>query len=127
MPVTRAARGVGVLRFDFTGIGESEGELGAGLGSDMADLLAAAAAMKAHGCAPQLLIGHSLGGAAVLAMASRCDSARAVAVIGAPFDAAHVLAQLQPAIDKLVGEARAEVIIGDRGVSVEEIHAVCKM
>ena len=64
------ARGFGVLRFDFTGLGESEGDFGAdGFSANVRDLLSAAAAMKRDGRSPTLLIGHSLGGAAVLAAA----------------------------------------------------------
>src|SRR5580658_9997192 len=82
--------GVGVLRFDFTGLGESEGEI-TGFSANVDDLLAAAAAMAARGSAPALLIGHSLGGAATLAAAGDIGSVKAVATIGAPSDPAHVL------------------------------------
>ena len=109
-----AAKGIGTLRFDFTGLGESEGAFGQGLSSDIDDLVAAAEHMRVHGCAPQLLIGHSLGGAAVLAAAARIPSAKAVAVIGAPFDAAHVIKQLAPDIARIVGEGEAEVTLGGR-------------
>jgi putative redox protein len=109
-----AAKGIGTLRFDFTGLGESEGRFGEGLSRDIDDLVAAAAHMQAHGCAPQLLIGHSLGGAAVLAAAARIPSAKAVTVIGAPFDAAHVIKQLAPDVARIVGEGQAEVTLGGR-------------
>lgn len=115
-----AAKGVGTLRFDFTGLGESEGRFGQGLGSDIEDLVAAARHMASHGCAPQLLIGHSLGGAAVLAAASRIPSAKAVTVIGAPFDAAHVIKQLAPDVVRLTGEGEAEVTLGGRPFRVSK-------
>lgn len=86
-----AARGVAVLRFDFTGLGESEGAFGSGLSADVADVVAAAGAMEAAGMAVSLLIGHSFGGAAVLAAAHHLPLVRAVAVIGSPFDPTHVL------------------------------------
>lgn len=82
-----AQQGIGVLRFDFHGIGASEGDFAdSSFSHDVRDLQAAAAAMAEHGMAPSLLIGHSLGGAAVLAASSHIPSARAVATIGAPFE-----------------------------------------
>ncbi len=94
---TRIARrlaelGIATLRFDFTGLGGSEGEFAnAGFTSNVDDLVAAADHLRADRMAPSLLIGHSLGGAAVLAAAGRIPEVKAVATIGAPFDAAHVL------------------------------------
>src|ERR1700722_12541481 len=85
-----AGLGVGVLRFDFTGLGESEGDLG-GFSANVQDLVFAARHMESLGRAPALLIGHSFGGAAVLAAASEIGSVKAVATIGAPGDVAHVL------------------------------------
>ncbi|MBU2137121.1 MAG: alpha/beta fold hydrolase, partial [Alphaproteobacteria bacterium] len=66
-----ADRGFGVLRFDFTGLGESEGDFGTGLSSDVADVVSAVEAMNAAGHEVQVLVGHSFGGAAVLAAAGR--------------------------------------------------------
>lgn len=92
-----ARHGIGALRFDFAGIGKSEGSLGdGGFGSDVADLVAAASAMASAGMPPALLIGHSLGGAAVLAAAGDIATVRAVATINAPFDVTHVLHQFDP-------------------------------
>jgi putative redox protein len=89
-----AGAGIGVLRFDFAGVGASEGEFGqTNFASNVADLVAAAAAMEAAGMPPALLIGHSFGGAAVLAAAAQIAPARAVATIAAPFDVAHILHQ----------------------------------
>lgn len=87
-----AAEGVGTLRLDFAGAGEGagEGEGVAGFASDVADLIAAGEHMAAHGCAPGLLIGHSLGGAAAIAAAGRMPTVRAVATLGAPFDVTHM-------------------------------------
>lgn len=88
------AAGIGVLRFDFTGLGRSEGDFAdTGFTSNVDDLVAAARAARAHGHAPDLLVGHSLGGAAVLAAASRIEDARAVVTIAAPFEPEHALAQ----------------------------------
>src|SRR6516162_5757889 len=85
------ALGIAVLRFDFTGLGSSEGEFAnTTFSSNVADLIAAAAELRRTGQAPAILIGHSLGGAAVLAAAADVPEARAVVTIAAPCDPAHV-------------------------------------
>jgi putative redox protein len=115
-----AAKGVGVLRFDFTGLGDSEGEFAAtGFSSNVEDLIFAARHMAAHGRAPSLLIGHSLGGAAVLAAAAEIDSARAVVTIGAPADPAHVLILLGEGLKAIEAGGRAEVSIGGRPFTLD--------
>jgi putative redox protein len=87
-----AAQGIGTLRFDFAGIGESGGSLAEGsFADDARDIVAAAEAMAAAGRGPALLVGHSFGGAAALAAAGDMPSIEAVATIAAPFDVAHVL------------------------------------
>lgn len=108
-----AEQGIGVLRFDFTGLGESEGEFGEGLSSDVADLVAAVAAMNAAGHEVQVLVGHSFGGAAVLAGASQCPTVRAVAVINAPASAEHVLRHIDPVV-QAGARARVPVEIAGR-------------
>jgi putative redox protein len=112
-----AAQGVAVLRFDFTGLGESEGEL-EGFSGEVGDLVAAARWLAAEQAAPTLLIGHSLGGAAVLAAAREIASARAVAVIGAPADPAHVLKTLGGALATIEAEGHALANIGGRPFTV---------
>ncbi|MBU4040533.1 MAG: alpha/beta hydrolase [Alphaproteobacteria bacterium] len=109
-----AVQGVGVLRFDFTGLGESEGAFGHGLSGDVRDVVRAAEAMAASGRAPRLLIGHSFGGAAVLAAAGALESVTAVAVIGTPFDAEHVLTHVGPALEGLAPGRRVPVSIAGR-------------
>src|SRR5215475_6541146 len=85
------ARGFGVLRFDFTGLGGSEGQFSEhGFSGDVSDLLAAAEHMRQSGMAPNLLVGHSLGGAATLAAAAELPDIAAVATVAAPFDVQHV-------------------------------------
>jgi uncharacterized OsmC-like protein/alpha/beta superfamily hydrolase len=85
------ALGIAVLRFDFTGLGSSEGEFAnTTFSSNVADLIAAAAELRRKRQAPAILIGHSLGGAAVLAAAGEVPEARAVVTIAAPCDPAHV-------------------------------------
>jgi uncharacterized OsmC-like protein/alpha/beta superfamily hydrolase len=84
-------RGIAVLRFDFTGLGESDGEFAnSTFSSNVDDLVRAADHLRATVAAPTLLVGHSLGGAAVLAAAHRIPEVRAVATIGAPADPSHV-------------------------------------
>src|SRR6201995_3176394 len=86
-----ASKGIAVLRFDFTGLGSSEGDFAnATFSSNVADLVRAADHLREAHQAPALLIGHSLGGAAILAAASRIPEAKAVVTIAAPSDPAHV-------------------------------------
>ena len=109
-----ADHGIGVLRFDFTGLGGSAGDFGRGLSGDVADLVCAANAMQAAGCTPHLLVGHSFGGAAVLAAAGELPAVTAVATIAAPFDAEHVLHLLGGALDDVADGERVPVSIGGR-------------
>jgi len=113
---------IGTLRFDFAGIGQSEGELAAsGFSGDVADLVAAAAFLDAEvGTAPELLVGHSLGGAAVLAAAARLSAVRAVASIGAPASPAHLAAKFVPAEASLPPGGEACLDIGDRRVCIDQ-------
>ena len=114
-----AARGIGVLRFDFTGLGESEGEFGAaGFSRDLEDLEAACAAMAADGKTPSLLVGHSLGGAAVLHGANRIASIQAVATLGAPADPEHTLRHLGEARERIASEGEGEAKIGGRSFRI---------
>jgi uncharacterized OsmC-like protein/alpha/beta superfamily hydrolase len=112
-----AGLGVGVLRFDFTGLGDSEGEL-TGFSANVDDLIAAARHMESLGHAPALLIGHSLGGSAALAAASEMASVKAVATIGAPAEVAHVLSLLGDGLSKIEAEGAAEVRIGGRPFTI---------
>lgn len=107
-----AATGIGVLRFDFTGLGESGGQFGDGLSSDIQDVVSAAQALQERGMVPQLLVGHSFGGAAVLAAASELPTVKAVAVIGAPFSADHILSHLEPGLSDTPSDERTPVTIG---------------
>ena len=108
-----AARGIGVLRFDFSGLGDSEGVFGEGLSSDTADVIDAARAMGERGMPVGLLVGHSLGGAAVIAAASSLPEVTAVATIAAPASADHVLRDVPADLGDLPdGETREVVIEG---------------
>jgi uncharacterized OsmC-like protein/fermentation-respiration switch protein FrsA (DUF1100 family) len=114
-----AAMGIAVLRFDFTGLGHSEGEFGNnGFTADIQVLEAAARHLEARGMAPDLLIGHSLGGAAALRTAPLLGSVRAVVSIGAPFDPQHVLHNFAPAHPTLTREGVIEMSLGGRIVRV---------
>jgi uncharacterized OsmC-like protein/pimeloyl-ACP methyl ester carboxylesterase len=109
------ALGVAVLRFDFTGLGSSDGEFAnTTFSSNVADLVAAASALRRSKRAPAILIGHSLGGAAVLAAASEVPEARAVATIGAPSDPAHVAGLLKDHLGAINTEGEAEVTLAGR-------------
>jgi len=110
-----AAMGIAVLRFDFTGLGHSDGEFeNTSFTSNVADLTAAARYLEARDMAPGLLIGHSLGGAAVLRAADTMPSVKAVATIGAPFDPDHVTHNFADALPKILEQGSAEVSLGGR-------------
>ncbi|WP_193140679.1 bifunctional alpha/beta hydrolase/OsmC family protein [Meridianimarinicoccus sp. MJW13] len=114
-----SAMGIAVLRFDFTGLGHSEGEFeNTTFSSNVADLVAASRALNARGLPPDLLIGHSLGGAAVLRAAAQIPSARAVVTLGAPFDPGHVTENFGGALDRITAEGVAEVSLGGRPVRI---------
>jgi putative redox protein len=109
------ADGFAVLRFDFTGLGGSEGDFAnTDFSSNIADLVAAADWLRASHAAPKLLIGHSLGGAAVLAAAAKIPECVAVATIAAPFDPAHVAKLLEPARAQIEAAGEAQVRIAGR-------------
>ncbi|BEP51935.1 MULTISPECIES: bifunctional alpha/beta hydrolase/OsmC family protein [Variovorax] len=117
---TLASVGIGVLRFDFTGLGGSEGNFAdASFSLNVQDLVSAASAMEAAGMPPRLLIGHSLGGSAMLAAADRIAGAHAIATIAAPFDVAQVLHLLDPAgLARLQTEGQALVQVIGRPMAV---------
>lgn len=120
LAATRIARsltesGFGVLRYDVPGLGESPGDFADGTFScDVSDLVAAADFLRSRDRAPALLVGHSLGGAAVLAAAPRIAEVRAVATIGAPSDPAHVTNLLDDALPALDTVGEAQVVLAGR-------------
>jgi len=110
-----AAAGFAVLRFDFTGLGESEGDFAdTTFSSNLDDLEDAAGWLAGELDAPQLLIGHSLGGAAVLAVAARLESVRAVTTLAAPADPEHVLRHFDGEMEQIEREGSAEVSLAGR-------------
>lgn len=110
-----AAMGIAVLRFDFTGLGHSEGEFeNTNFSSNVADLVAAAGALTERGMAPSLLIGHSLGGAAVIRASQDLTDIKGVVTIGAPFDPAHVTHLFKDSLSTITAKGVASVELGGR-------------
>jgi putative redox protein len=115
-----ASRGLAVLRFDFTGLGESSGEFAEQTFShNIGDLVAAADFLRRDHQAPRILIGHSLGGAAVLAAAEQIPESLAVATIGAPADPEHVAHLLADVREEIEARGEAEVVIGGRNFCIK--------
>ncbi len=113
--------GFGVLRFDFTGLGKSDGEFAnTNFTSNTDDVIAAADWLRSAHRAPQLLIGHSLGGAAVLAIADEIAEVRAVATIGAPSDPSHVTGLLAGSVDEIARRGEAEVTLAGRSFTIRK-------
>jgi uncharacterized OsmC-like protein/alpha/beta superfamily hydrolase len=107
--------GIAVLRFDFTGLGHSDGEFGnTSFTSNVQDLEHAVAYLNARDMAPTLLIGHSLGGAAVLKATANLPQIKAVATLGAPFDPGHVTHNFADALPEIAAKGAAEVSLGGR-------------
>src|SRR6202011_3891327 len=115
MAVALAAKGIAVLRVDFTGLGSSEGEFSnSTFSSNVADLVRAAEHLRETRKAPAILIGHSLGGAAVLAAAGQIPDARAVVTIAAPSDPAHVTGLFADRIEDIRQHGKVEVSLAGR-------------
>lgn len=113
--------GFGVVRFDFTGLGDSEGDFQeTDFSSNIEDLEAAASYMEEHLEGPKLLIGHSLGGAAVLFAAKRLKYVQAVATIAAPSSPKHVQHLFQNSLDEINEAGRAKVRIGSRQFTIQK-------
>ncbi len=113
--------GFGVLSFDFTGLGESHGEFAdTNFSSNVSDIVSAAEFLKQNHQAPALLVGHSLGGAAVLMAAGMIDSVKAIATIGAPANPEHVQHLIASSVETIQKEGRAEVNIGGRSFTIKK-------
>ncbi|HET8753624.1 MAG TPA: alpha/beta fold hydrolase, partial [Salinimicrobium sp.] len=118
---TLAKHGFGVLRFDFTGLGESEGEFSdTNFSGNVEDLRTAAAFLKKNYKAPSILIGHSLGGAAAIFAAQDLESVKAVVTIAAPSSPKHVKHLLKSDISEIKEKGLAEVNIGGRNFTIKE-------
>jgi fermentation-respiration switch protein FrsA (DUF1100 family) len=110
-----ASMGIAVLRFDFTGLGHSEGEFeNTNFTTNVQNLVGASTELERRGMAPSLLDGHSLGGTAVLMEASETTSIKAVVTIGAPFDPEHVTHNFADALPRIIRDGVAEVSLGGR-------------
>ncbi|MDB6176290.1 alpha/beta fold hydrolase [Paracoccus sp. Z330] len=115
-----ARHGIALMRFDFTGLGASEGEFSStNFSSNIEDLKRAAKYLADHFAPPCLLIGHSLGGAAVLAAAADIPGVEAVATIGAPADVAHVLHNFRSDLERIRADGQAEVSLQGRKFTIE--------
>lgn len=116
-----SAQGIAVLRFDFTGLGNSKGDFSStNFSSNREDLIIAANYLRDNFEAPSLLIGHSLGGAAVLSIASEIPEVTAVATIGAPSEAKHVVYNFGVKIDEIKDTGEATVSLGGRNFSIRK-------
>jgi uncharacterized OsmC-like protein/pimeloyl-ACP methyl ester carboxylesterase len=117
--VALAAKGIAVLRFDFTGLGSSEGDFAnSTFSSNVADLVRAADHLRKTRKAPAILIGHSLGGAAILAAAEQIPDAKAVVTIAAPSDPAHVTGLFADRVDDIRKQGKAEVSLAGRPFTI---------
>lgn len=113
--------GIAVLRFDFTGLGSSDGDFAnTNFSSNIDDVVAATDYLRDNFRAPSLLIGHSLGGAAILAAAHRVPSARALVTIGSPSDPAHISNLFANANEEIVREGEATVQLGGRSFTIRK-------
>lgn len=116
-----AQLGLAVLRFDFTGLGQSDGDFAnTNFSSNIQDLIAAGQFLEAEYEAPSLLIGHSLGGAAVIAAALDMPSVKAVATVGAPADAEHVQCQFSGDVETIERDGEAEVSLAGRPFTIKK-------
>jgi putative redox protein len=112
---------IGVLRFDFTGLGESEGDFAdTTFSSNVDDLVAAANFMEREWEAPAIIIGHSLGGAAVLQAAHRIPSCKAVVTIAAPAEPQHVTRHLRSSLNQIQERGKAEVLLAGRPFTIKK-------
>ncbi|MBU2997132.1 lysophospholipase [Cellulophaga baltica] len=113
--------GIAVLSFDFTGLGESEGDFAdTNFSSNVDDLIAAATFLKSNFVAPSILIGHSLGGAAVIFAAKQIPSIEALSTIGAPSNPKHVSHLLKSGIDEINAKGEAVLEIGGREFKIQK-------
>lgn len=116
-----ASEGIGMLRFDNLGLGDSEGHWGDGSFTvKVADTVLAAEAMAERGTPVELLVGHSWGGAAVLAAARSVESVRAVATIGAPSDPRAVEHQYDAVVGRVIADGAAEWMVGGRALTLKK-------
>jgi putative redox protein len=115
------ANGFGVLRFDFTGLGESDGDFeNTNFSGNVADLISAAHFLKENYAAPTLLVGHSLGGTAAVFASAKIASVKAIATIGAPSNPKHVQHLLQSSVAEIKNNGKANVSLGGREFTIKK-------
>lgn len=115
------AKGIAVLRFDFTGLGDSEGDFAdTNFSSNVQDLIVAAEYLRVQYEAPKILVGHSLGGAAVLIAASKLSYIAAVATVGAPADPPHIKHLFGSSLEEIEGSGKANVSLGGRPFTIKK-------
>jgi len=115
------SNGFGVLRFDFTGLGESEGDFeNTNFSGNVEDLIAAADYLKENYSAPTLLVGHSLGGAAVIFAASQIPSIKALSTIGAPSNLTHVQKLLKSGLEEIEENGKAVINLSGRDFTIKK-------
>lgn len=125
-----SSEGVGMLRFDNLGLGDSDGDWGDGSFSHkVADTVQAVRFMNESGRQVRLLVGHSFGGAAVIAAAHQVESVRAVASIGAPYDPGHVEHNYDALVERILADGEAPFLIGGKALTlrrhfIEDVRAV---
>lgn len=121
IPRSLTQSGIGVLRFDFTGLGNSEGDFAnTNFSSNVEDLVFGYKSLQDKYSAPSLLVGHSLGGAAVLKAASALPDVKAVVTIGAPSDVAHVIDNFRGEIEKIEAYGESEVNLAGRKFTIKK-------
>ncbi len=115
-----ASEGIGMLRFDNLGLGDSEGDWGDGSFSDrVADTAQAVQFMADNGHQARLLVGHSFGGAAVIAAAHLVDSVRAVVSVGAPYDPSHIEHHYDALVERIMADGEAPFLIGGKALTLK--------
>lgn len=113
--------GFGVMRFDFTGLGESEGDFSnTNFSTNVQDILAAAAYLRENARAPAILIGHSFGGTAALMASQDIPESKAVATIGSPCDTRHIVRQFADRLEEIERDGEAEVLLAGRPFVIKE-------
>ena len=118
---TLASKGYGILRFDFTGLGDSEGEFeNTNFSSNVEDLVAAAEFLKKEYQAPSIIIGHSLGGAAALFASKKLESVECMVTINAPSNLSHVQKHFESSLDEIEKEGFANIKIGGRSFKIKK-------
>lgn len=118
---TLASKGYGILRFDFTGLGDSEGEFeNTNFSSNVEDLVAAAEFLKKEYQAPSIIIGHSLGGAAALFASKKLESVKCMVTINAPSNLSHVQKHFESSLDEIEKEGFANIKIGGRSFKIKK-------